>query len=450
MASFGDFQQFLQREQITVLNLPVSYWQEWVLELSHSGTHLPPTLRVQIVGSEQVPPDRLVDWQQLAGDDVAWYNAYGPTEATITTTIYHPGKQRENKDAATVSIGRPISNVQIYILDQYLQPTPIGVPGELHIGGMSLARGYLHHFMLTAEKFIPHPFSDTPGARLYKTGDLARYRSDGSIECLGRIDQQVKIRGFRIELGEIEAALRRHPSVREAIASVYGDNQRGKRLLAYVVTEPGTRCQPSELRTFLWQHLPGHMIPSSYMFINEMPRMPNGKVDRHALPVPDGINFERESAFALPQTVTEEALTRIWTQVLGVKRIGIHDNFFELGGDSILSIQIVARARQAGIHLNLQHLFQHQTIAELAAVAGVGVPVQAEQGLVTGMVPFTPIQKWFFEQPLACLHHYNQARLLLVQKPLELGLLEQAVQQLLTHHDALRMRFFLEPQTFLD
>jgi len=366
-------------------------------------------------------------------------NIYGPTE----TTIYSTCKVIQRGVQETVSIGRPIANTQVYVLDQFLQPVPIGVTGELYIGGAGVAQGYLNQPRLTAERFIQNPFSDAPEQRLYKTGDLVRYRPDSNLEYLGRRDYQVKIRGFRIELGEIEAVLSQHPTVREAVVTVQEDSPTDKRLIAYIVPErsPDQAALISELRQFLKQKLPDYMMPAVFVILDAMPLMPNGKTNRHALPAPNSFNLTPAATFVAPRTLTEEVLATIWADALGLKQVGIHDNFFELGGDSILSLQIVARTNQAGLQLAPRHLFQHQTIAELAAVAGTTVQAQAEQGIITGSVPLTPIQQWFFEPNLPEPHHFNQFVLLEVQPNLNPELVQQALQQLLRHHDALRLRF---------
>jgi len=370
--------------------------------------------------------------------DVELHNLYGPTEATIDTTFWicQPGdKQR------TVPIGRAIANAQIFVLDSYLQPVPIGVPGEIYIGGEGLARGYLNQPNLTAEKFIPNPFNNFGlPSRLYKTGDLARYRQDGKIEFLGRIDHQVKIRGFRIEQEEIEALLSQHPNVRETVVQVREDFPGEKRLVAYVVPQEQSPTV-SELRSFLKQNLPEYMVPSVFLLLNALPLTPNGKVDRKSLPAPDTGRPELEGVFVPPGTAIEETLVKIWSQVLRVEKIGVHDNFFQLGGDSILSLQVIAKANQAGLQLTPKQLFEHQTIAELAAVSGTTTLFAAEQGIVTGFLPLTPIQHWFFEQALPDSHHWNQSVMLEVHQPCDPLLLEQIVQQLLAHHDALRLRF---------
>lgn len=372
-------------------------------------------------------------------------HVYGPTENTTFSSWY---LVQEVPDKATnLPIGCPIANTQIYILDRHLQPAPIGVPGELYVGGNGLARGYLNRPELTEKSFIQNPFKHdncvseacTKYSRLYKTGDLARYLPDGNIEFLGRIDNQVKIRGFRIELSEIEATLTQHPQVSDAVAIAREDIPGVKSLAAYIIPEL-TQPTSDELRLFLQSKLPSYMIPASFTFLEVLPITPNGKVDRRALPVPE-LESDESIGFISPRTHTEEVLTKIWQEVLILKQVGIHDNFFELGGDSIIGIQIVARANQAGLKLTPKQIFQHQTIAELAAVAGIINSVKSEQGLVTGLVPLTPISHWFFEQNLSEPDHFNQSFLLEVPANLQPELLEEALQKLLYHHDALRLRF---------
>ncbi|WP_235526606.1 non-ribosomal peptide synthetase [Nostoc piscinale] len=385
-----------------------------------------PALQTIIVAGEACPAELIKQWS--VGRN--FFNAYGPTEASVCATI---AKCNDNEK---ITIGKAIANVQVYILDEYLQPVPVGVPGELHIGGIGLARGYLNRPELTQEKFIKNPLG---AGRLYKTGDLGRYLANGNIEYLGRIDNQVKIRGFRIELGEIEAALSQHESVQICSVIAREDNPGEKRLVAYVV---GKQHSPtiSQLRAFLSSQLPQYMIPHAFVMLESLPLTPNGKVDRRALPAPDS-REGLEVSFVAPRNQTEEILTQIWAEVLRVKQVGIYDNFFELGGDSILSIQILAKAKQAGLQLTLKQLFAHQAIAQLAAVAGTIKAIEVKQELATGTLPLTPIQHWFFEQNLSQLHHFNQAFLLSVPSDLKLELLEQAFKQLLVHHDALRLRF---------
>jgi amino acid adenylation domain-containing protein len=295
------------------------------------------------------------------------HNLYGPTEAAIDVTYWQC-----QRDSCTniVPIGRPIANTQLYILNRAMQPVPVGVAGELHIGGVGLARGYYRRPELTEERFIPDPFSSTPGARLFKTGDLARYRPDGEIEFLGRLDFQVKIRGVRIELGEIEAVLAQHPAIQEAVVVARADGSSMKRLVAYLVlTEEYANWHlPVEaLRTFLKAKLPQDMLPSSFVFLDALPLNANGKVDRSALPAPDTTRPELEAAFEAPRTELEKQLAATWSEVLNIERIGIHDNFFDLGGASIECLQVVSKAGELGIQLSPEMLFEHQTIAALAS-----------------------------------------------------------------------------------
>jgi amino acid adenylation domain-containing protein/non-ribosomal peptide synthase protein (TIGR01720 family) len=399
----------------------------------------PPVLERLLVGVEPILQSTLRRFRNLS-EQMHIVNGYGPTETTVCATLF-PFRSATEPDRRT-PIGTRMPGYEVYLVDAHVQPVPSGVPGELLIGGAGLARGYINRPELTAEHFVPHPFSTVPGARLYKTGDLARYLPDGNLEFLGRLDNQVKIRGYRIEPGEIEAALRQHPAVREAVVLVQEDARRSdKHLIVYLETHQEAAPEPRALRAFLKQKLPEYIIPSVFVVLDALPRTPNGKLDRQALPMPDTMPSPGTAAFVAPRTSVERTLASIWAAVLRRDRVGVHDNFFELGGDSILSIQIVARANQAGLRLTPRHLFQRQTIAELAAIAGTLPIVQADQGLVSGSVPLTPIQHWFFEQDLADLHHWNQAVVLEVRHTLDYSVLERAVQHLLMHHDMLRARF---------
>ncbi|MDY6802247.1 MAG: amino acid adenylation domain-containing protein [Cyanobacteriota bacterium] len=365
------------------------------------------------------------------------FNEYGPTEGTVWSTVYNC---QDWQQEASVPIGRAIANTQIHILDRHQRPVPIGIKGELYIGGAGIARGYLNRPELTEEKFIGDPFSDRPDARLYKTGDLGRYREDGNIEFLGRMDDQVKIRGYRIELGEIEAILGGHPGVAQCavIARSEGDRQF---LVGYIVPSAEEEApNASALRDFLKSKLPEYMVPASIVNLSAMPLTPNGKLDRRALPAPQDVTSSSETGFVAPRTPQEKCLAEIWSELLSLKQVSIHDNFFELGGDSIISIQAIARANRAGLVLNPKQLFEHQTIAKLAAVAGATQGSVAEQGLVTGAMPLTPIQHWFWEQNLPEPHHFNQSLLLEVSPELKPEYLQKALEQLLLHHDALRLR----------
>ncbi|MEO1348693.1 MAG: amino acid adenylation domain-containing protein [Cyanobacteria bacterium J06635_15] len=394
---------------------------------------------------------KLIEQIQSYAPNCLIFNHYGPTEATVGVLTYslsaetpHPAFQQ----GETVPIGRPIANTQIYLLDTYLQPVPIGVPGEIYIGGAGLARGYFNRPNLTQERFIPNPFNNSKfkiqSSKLYRTGDLGRYLPDGNIEFLGRVDHQVKIHGFRIELGEIEVTLRQHPAVQETAVLAREDPSGNQRLVAYLVPNKQSKLTTSELRSFLQEKLPEYMVPAIFVLLKAIPLTPNGKIDRQALPEPEATRSGAARGFVAPRTGVEKVLADVWAQTLRLEKIGIHDNFFELGGDSILSIQIISRAHQAGLKLTPKQLFEHQTIAELAAVATTAKAVQAQQGLVIGQVPLTPIQHWFFEQSLPESHHWNQSILLEVRQALDLSLLKLTVQTLLEHHDALRLRFVLQ------
>ena len=432
----------IAQQQITTLHFVPSMLRAFLEEAELETCNC---LRQVICSGEALPFE--LQERFFARLNAKLHNLYGPTEAAIDVTAWTC--QRESKQAI-VPIGRPIANTQIYLLDAHLQPVPIGVPGELYIGGAGLARGYYRRPELTAEKFIFNPFFNSSelnsklkihNSKLYKTGDLARYLPDGNIEFLGRLDDQVKIRGFRIELGEISAVLSQHPQVRTCLVLARSDEPGQKRLVAYLVPQGEAAPTISNLRCFLKQKLPEYMLPSAFVMLEALPLLPNGKIDRRALPAPDAARADLLETYSAPSTIVEELLTGIWSKVLGIERVGIHDNFFELGGDSILSIQAIAKAKQAGLQLTPKQMFEYQTIAELAAIASTTATIQAEQEAITGEVPLSPVQHWFFQQNLPDMHHWNQAVLLEMQQRLDPGLLKQAVQRLIAHHDALRLRF---------
>jgi len=441
--SVPDFHRFLENETITVLNLPASYWHAWVAELPGEERAIPACLRCVVVGSEKALASRLAGWIEATGGRVALFNAYGPTEATVTSTVYEPRDGRPSGSNGLLPIGRPIANVRAYVLDRHGNPVPVGVPGELHLGGEGVARGYLGRPGRTAASFVPDPFSARPGDRLYRTGDRVRWLPDGNLEFLGRLDDQVKVRGYRIEPGEIERALERHPEIAESVVLAREDNPGEVRLVGYVACRPGVVRAPasSDLRAHLKEHVPEHMLPSAFVLLDRLPRTAAGKLDRRALPAPDPGRRNFEGEIAPPGTPAEETLARVWAQVFGRERVGVRDNFFDLGGDSILSIQIVARANQAGLRLSSQQIFQHQTVSELAAVASTSLRAPAEQGPVVGEASLTPIQRWFFEHDFADAHHFNQAILLEARQVIDAVKLEEAVGLLMGHHDALRMRY---------
>jgi amino acid adenylation domain-containing protein/non-ribosomal peptide synthase protein (TIGR01720 family) len=377
----------------------------------------------------------------LRADVTGVWNLYGPTETTIWSSVGQVERVADGGERR-VSIGRPIDNTQIYVLDEALQPVPVGVNGELYIAGEGLARGYLGRPGLTAEKFVPDPYGRARGGRMYRTGDVVRYGAGGGLNYLGRADNQVKVRGHRIELGEVEAALTRASGVRQCVVTA-PEAAGGRRLVAYVVAEAGFEVEAGELRRVLSERLPGYMVPSAFMLLDELPLTPNGKVDRARLPAWEGRRASEvgDAEADGEWTEPERVLARIWREVLGVEAVGHADNFFELGGDSILTLRVVARANQEGLRLVPRQLFRHQTIAALASVIDTAPVTQSEQGVVTGGVPLTPIQRWFFEQDLPESHHYNMGYLFESRQPLDAAVLEASMRALLSHHDALRLRF---------
>jgi len=388
-------------------------------------------------------------------------NGYGPTEGTTFTCSYEiPPELGEM--VGSIPLGRPIANTRLYVLDTGLKPVPIGVTGELHLGGDGLARGYWERPEFTAEKFVPHPFAEAPGLRAYRTGDLARYLPDGNLEFLGRLDHQVKIRGFRIELGEIEAVLGQHPAVREVVvvtrppaagrrpeAEHRTPNTDPQRLVAYVVA--GEALVASKLRAFLAKKLPNHMVPQFFMFLDELPLTPNGKLDRKALPEPEGMRTDLEQAYIAPRTETEELLTAIWGNVLGLDEIGVHDNFFELGGHSLLATQVISRVNGAfGVTVPLRDLFEAPTVAEsagriAAALSGERLakapplrPAARDEDLP---LSFAQERLWFLDGLEPGTSTYNMPMALRLEGKLNVAALMKSLRQVVRRHETLRTVF---------
>jgi len=382
--SIAEFVRFVKQEGITVVNLPTPFWHEWVAELNHAEAQLPQALRLVVIGSDQASGERYTTWQRAVGDKVRLINAYGPTEATITATIYAAEEGQASESSDGVPVGRPIANTKVYLLDSRLNPLPVGVAGEVYIGGTGLARGYLRQPALTAEKFIPDPFSSQPGARLYRTGDVGRHQPDGNLKLVGRVDEQVKVRGYRIEVGEIESVLRLHAGVKEAVVIARDDADRDKRLVAYVVAEPETTLADAELKSYLKEKLPEHMVPAVYVQLPELPLSPNGKIDRRALPAPERDEGGAGGQLLVPGDFLEIPLIRLWENVLGVQPIGIRDNFFELGGHSILALRLMGALQQRfGRELPLSILFEKPTVEHLAQALRQELDSQALSPLVS-------------------------------------------------------------------
>ncbi|HEX6037119.1 non-ribosomal peptide synthetase, partial [Longimicrobium sp.] len=411
----------LRRERVTFATLPPS-------ALAVMDPADVPDLRVVVSAGEALPPAVAARW---AGA-VELHNAYGPTETTVSAA-----SGRVAADGEAPPIGRPLEHVRAYVLDAAGLPVPPGVPGELYLGGAGVARGYLRRPALTAGRFVPDPFSGMPGARMYRTGDRARWTDAGDLAYLGRLDEQVKIRGFRIELGEIEAVLRGDRGLADCAVAVREDVPGQKRLVAYFTGA----AQADALRARLQERLPEYMVPGALVRLDALPLTPNGKLDRRALPAPEDV--APEGAYVAPRNAVEEALAGIWAEVLGLDRVGVEESFFELGGDSILSIQVVSLARRAGLEVTPRQMFEYETIAELASVvehAGASGAPAAEPGRVHGAVPLTPIQAWYLGQAQPAPAHYNQSVLLEVDASVPDAALEAALAGVLDHHDALRLR----------
>ncbi|HLO02129.1 MAG TPA: amino acid adenylation domain-containing protein [Symbiobacteriaceae bacterium] len=448
----ASFYQLLRQEGVTVLNQTPSAFRQLIAAEEATlaeGKALglaPLALRYVIFGGEALELQSLRPWFERHGDSQPQLvNMYGITETTVHVT-YRPIGLADLAGAPGSVIGVPIPDLRVYVLDRYMQPVPTGVPGEMFVGGAGVARGYLNRPDLAADRFVPNPFTSDPNARLYKTGDLARWLPDGDLEYLGRIDNQVKIRGFRIELGEIESILSQHPGLRESAVLVREDQPGDKRLVGYLSCRQGATVTVDDLRKWVQERLPDYMVPAAFVVLETLPLNNNGKVDRKALPAPSAHRPQLAEAYASPRTPAEEVLAQIWADILGLAQVGIHDNFFAIGGDSIMAMRIVAKAHQRGFIITPKQIFEGQTVAQVALVAGVAAPSEQHltgpaQGVATGPVPLTPIQHWFFQQEMAEPHHFNQAMMFEVEPNVATVALAQAVQQVATHHDALRLRF---------
>jgi amino acid adenylation domain-containing protein/non-ribosomal peptide synthase protein (TIGR01720 family) len=417
------FSEYLERMEVTTVNAPPMYLRtlDW--------NRLDSVRRVISAGDSAVVEDA----QRLAATR-SYHNSYGPTEATVCVTDYvvEPGLTY----GLRIPVGKPIRNVRIYLLDDELNAAPEGCAGEVCISGIALARGYLNREDLTRVAFVSNPFE--PGGRLYRTGDLGVWLPDGNLEIVGRKDAQVKIRGYRVEPGEIEAVLLGHPAVSEAAVVAREDALGNKQLLACVAPEKATAA---ELRDHLKTRLPEFMLPSGFAFFEKLPVTASGKLDRQRLASALIATAPKES-HAGPQNAIQERLAQIWSEVLGIKGVGIHDNFFELGGDSILVIQVVSRSQQAGIRITARQHLEYPTIDALSRLALDASVVQPDQGIVTGPAPLTPVQRWFFSQEMEDPHHYNQSAMVEVGAGLQPGVIERAMERLIQHHDALRLAFF--------
>jgi len=431
------FAELLRRERVTVLNQTPSAFRQLTPFVLDTISAADQTLRYVIFGGEALELASLLPWMQQYGDSKpALINMYGITETTVHVT-YRPITLKEVRAGSGSLIGEPIPDLAVYILDPQQQPVPLGVAGEMYVGGAGVARGYLRRPELTAQRFIQNPFRSSE--RLYRTGDLARRLPNGDLEYLGRIDHQVKIRGFRTELGEIESVISQFPGVREVVVITREDKPGDKKLVAYYCAAEEVALEP--LRAHIKISLPDYMVPAAFVRMDALPLTSHGKVDRRALPAPDTSAMSRKDSYVAPRTATEQTLARIWSDVLGVAEPGVHDNFFELGGDSILSIQVISRARQVGLKISPRELFQSPTIAGLATAAPGEVTAVAKNEAAAGEVGLTPIQRWFFAQPFEDRNYWNQTFLFAVPPEIDVDRLEKALSAALAHHDAFRLRF---------
>ncbi len=381
----SEFHKKVNEHSLTVINLPTAYWRQLANEWSKSPELIPQNLlRLIIIGGDLMGIEALNQWQKTQMNGVRLLNAYGPTETIITATTFEiPADFNQKTNYSRIPIGKQRANREIYVLDSFGNPVPVGAPGELHIGGGTMAKGYLNRPELTAEQFIANRFNQKPGERLYKTGDLVRFLPNGNLEFLGRVDQQVKIRGFRIELGEIETALRQFPAIDEAVVIALEDKPGEKRLAAYYVSKENTDPSINELRSFLKNKLPEYFIPSVFMALDSMPLSPAGKINRKALPKPDQERPELSAVYVEPRTPTEEKLADIVKEVLDIKRVGIYDNFFELGGHSMLGTQVISQIRDIfEVEVPLRALFENPTVEGIAhAITEIQAEAQDEEDL---------------------------------------------------------------------
>ncbi|WP_155252353.1 non-ribosomal peptide synthetase, partial [Paenibacillus polymyxa] len=425
--NYERFKQYMADHHITVATLPPTY-----------AVYLEPermsSLRILFTAGSASSIELVYKWK----DQVAYYNGYGPTENSVATSIWPVSE--DARAGQLISIGRPVPNHRVYMVDAHGHLAPVGVAGELCVSGPGLARGYLDRPELTEEKFVPNPFGNGEAGyeRMYRTGDLARWMPDGNIEFLGRIDHQVKIRGYRIELGEVEAQILKVEDVQEVIVLARADEQGQNQLVAYYVAE--REVNAGELRSLLGEKLPNYMVPAYFVQLENMPLTPNGKIDRKVLPALE-TNFQGRSEYVAPQTDAEQVLASIWQTVLGKKPIGLLENFFDLGGDSIKAIQVSSRLLQAGYKLDMKTLFKHPSVSELAPYLSVAGVRTAEQGEIKGNVLLTPIQHWFADLDETAAHHFNQAVMLHQDQRFNESALRLTLTKLVEHHDILRTVF---------
>jgi amino acid adenylation domain-containing protein len=449
VSSSATFCQQTTELGLTVWDLPTAFWHRLTQDLAQGIAQLPPSLRSVIIGGERILPQMTQLWQQITQrQPIPLWNTYGPTEATVVATAYKITAQTQILPGMDVPIGKPLGNVQAYVLDAALQPVPLGVPGELYLGGNGLADGYLNRPELTAERFIAHPFQ--PTGKLYKTGDRVRMLTTGDLVYLGRSDDQVKVRGFRVELGEVERVLQSHPVLREVAVIAQADTQGINRLIAYVVPE-GVAPQTQALRQFLQTQLPDYMVPALIISVDAIPLTPAGKLDRRSLPQPQASDWASPNPYLAPRNPIEAALTFIVAEVLGLERVGVEDNFFSLGGHSLSAMQVLARIRTMfGKEVALRSLFTNPTVAALAAqlketstaeepsATKAIVPVDRSQPLV---LSFSQERLWFLYQFEGASATYNLPFALRLRGAVNHDAMEQSLSKIVSRHESLRTTF---------
>jgi len=450
---------WLKAQQVSVLNLPTAYWHEWARDLDRLGEVVPDDVRLVIVGGEKAQGTALRTWLAVGGSRPRWVNAYGPTEATCMTAVYErpqDGAAEYFDDKGDPPIGRPLPNTTARVVDERGEPVPPGVTGELLVGGVGLARGYLNHPALTAERFVDFPAGEGSPERLYRTGDLVRMSARGVLEYVGRLDDQVKIRGFRVECGEVEAALVQHPLVAGAVVIARQDPPGDRKLVGYVVARGSVAATPTELRRFLSDRLPDHMVPSTFLTLDSFPLTSHGKVDRAGLAQTDPKDLVADRILVMPGTESEKHVASIWARVLNidVTSVSIDDDFFALGGHSLLATQVIAQIREEfGTETPLRAIFTAPTVADLAAlVAGEtkgavqGPPLTAQPREPHARFPLSVAQEqmWAFELTADPPGLYNVTAIHRFDGPVDEGFLRNALAYMVERHETLRTSFVVE------
>ncbi len=439
----GQLIPYILDKEIDVIDGTPSLWEVLVANGLMEEHRL--KLKHVIIGGEPLPLSLVEGYHAGSyGKQTRWTNVYGVTESSVDST-YCLADVNRLAGRVSVPIGAPIINTWIYILDKNMNPVPVGITGELYIGGDGLAKGYLNNPERTALNFIPDPFK--PGELIYKTGDIGKWLPDGNIDFLGRIDFQVKIRGFRIELGEIETALSGYQEINDCVVVARNDGAGGKYLAGYYVAEK--EIPVGDLRSYLSASLPDYMVPARFMKLDAMPLNTSGKVDRLALPEPDAFRPDMAAEYVEPRNEIEKVLSEVWRDVLRVDKVGVFDNFFDLGGDSIISLQVVSRLKKFGYEIKPRHMFEYQTIAAIAPVVELIRTVTAVQGDVTGTAPLNPVQRWFFDQSFEDENFYNQTFVLSSGVRIDEAAIKKAGEAVVMHHDSLRARFDREKQEFM-